>query len=54
MNRYPNQGSDYYPQKLFSHFRSKISIAVITHNTDQHCDFGSALPTEKSHITHGG
>jgi len=36
----------YYPQKFFLHFRSKISIAVITQNTDQHCYFGSMLPTE--------
>ena len=44
----------YHPQKIFSLFRSKTSIAVITHNTDQHCDFVSALPTEESHITPGG
>jgi len=46
-NRYPNHGSDYVllPSKIFSHFRLKISIAVITYDTDQHCDFSSALPT---------
>jgi len=33
---------------------SKISFAVITHSTEQHCDFGSALPIEESHITPGG
>jgi len=27
---------------------------VITHNTEQHCDFGSALPIEESHITPRG
>jgi len=31
----------YYPQYF----------AVIAHNTEQHCGFGSALPPEKSHIT---
>jgi len=34
----------YYPQYF----------AVITHNTEQHCGFGSALPPEESHITPGG
>jgi len=35
-NRYSNQGSDDVSStsKFFSHFRLKISIAVITHNTD--------------------
>jgi len=40
----------YYPQK-FSHFRSKISFAVIAHNAEQQCGFGFMLPQEKSHIT---
>ena len=31
----------YYPQYF----------AVIAHNIEQHCAFGSALPPEKSHIT---
>jgi len=31
----------YYPQYF----------AVIAHNTEQHCGFGSALPPEESHIT---
>ena len=34
----------YYPQYF----------AVIAHNTEQHCDFGSALLPEESHITPGG
>ena len=33
---------------------SKISFAVIAHNTEQHCGFGSALPPQKPHITPGG
>jgi len=33
----------YYPQYF----------AVITHNTEQHCGFGSALPREELHITPG-
>jgi len=56
-NRYPNQGSDsvLLPSiKIFSYFRSKISSAVITHNTEQHCGFGSALPIVESHITPRG
>ena len=46
--RYQNQVRDYvlllYPQYF----------AVIAHNTEQHCGFGSALPPEESHITTGG
>ena len=34
----------YYPQYL----------AVIAHNVEQHCVFGSALPPEGLHITPGG
>jgi len=34
----------YYPQYF----------AVIAHNTEQHCGFGSVLPPEESHITPGG
>jgi len=34
--------------KIFSHFRSKISFAVIAHKTEQ-CGFGFALPW-KNHI----
>ena len=46
--------SYYYPQKIFSHFRSK-SIAVITHNTDQQCDFGSpAYPPKNRILSPGG
>jgi len=33
-----------YPQYKFSHFISKISFAVIAHNTEQQCGFGFALP----------
>jgi len=29
--------TSYYPQKIFSHFRLKISFAVITHTTEQQC-----------------
>jgi len=32
----------------------KISFAVIAHDTEQHCGFGSALPYEQSRITSGG
>jgi len=35
----------------FSHFRSKISFAVIAHNTEQECGFALSLSPEKSHIT---
>ena len=34
----------YYPQYF----------AVIAHNIEQNCSFGSALPPEGSHITPGG
>jgi len=34
----------YYPQYF----------AVITHNIEKHCGFGSALPPEESHITPRG
>jgi len=34
----------YYPQYF----------AVVTHNIEQPCDFGSALPPEELHITPGG
>jgi len=34
----------YYPQYF----------AVIAHNIEQNCGFGSALPPEESHITPGG
>jgi len=40
--------------KIFWHFRSKFSVAVIAHNTEQQGGFGSALSFEQSHITHGG
>jgi len=43
----------YYLNKFFWYFRLIISSAMITHNTEQHCDFGSALPIEESHITPG-
>jgi len=33
---------------------SKISFAVITHNAEQQCVFGSGLPPKESHITPGG
>ena len=41
----------YHPQKFFRISGRKFLIAVITRNTDQHCDFGSTLPTEESHVT---
>jgi len=33
---------------------SKISFAVIAHNTEQQCGFGFAFPLQESHITPGG
>jgi len=33
---------------------SQISFPVIAHDTEQHCGFGSALPSEELHITLGG
>jgi len=53
LNRYPNQDNDCrIPlNKNFSHFSSKVSCVGIAHNAEQHCDFGSLLPPEKSHIT---
>jgi len=33
---------------------SKISFAVIAHNAEQQCGFGSTLPPKESHITPEG
>jgi len=35
----------YYPPKFFSHFMSKISFAVIAHNTEQHCGLVLRYPS---------
>jgi len=39
---YPNQGSKYVLLPQY--------FAVIAHDIEQHCGFGSALPSEESHI----
>jgi len=52
----PNQGIDCLItlNKHFSHFRSKISFAVIAHNTEQQSGFGFVSSPEELHITPGG
>ena len=48
-NRYSIQGSDHVllpTNKKFSHFMSKISFAVITHNAEQQCGLVLRYPSK--------
>ena len=42
-SRYPNQGGEYFLLPRY--------FAVLAHNIEQHCGFGSTLFPEESHIT---